>query len=89
MCFDAFIQTHFSQYYIYKLYMLPNPGTGDILFQLMAKDKQLKRRATRPNTTPSPTRNMDSSSLIGQTMKVQQWLNEKTLKTLQVSKFIQ
>ena len=69
--------------------MLPNPETGDILFQLMAKDKQLKRRATRPNTTPSPTRNMDSSSLIGQTMKVQQWLNEKTLKTLQVSKFIQ
>ena len=89
MCFDAFIQTNFSQHILISYILLPNPETGDILFQLMAKDKQLKRRATRPNTTPSPTRNMDSSSLIGQTMKVQQWLNEKTLKTLQVSKFIQ
>lgn len=30
---------------------------------------------------------MDSHSLIGQTMKVQDWLNEKTVKGLQVNIF--
>ena len=44
----------------------------------------MKRKVKRPSTTPSLTRNMDSQSLIGHTMKVQQWLNDKTLKTLQV-----
>lgn len=57
---------------------------GHITTTLMSRDNQMKRRVKRPSTTPSPTRNMDSQSLIGQTMKVQQWLNEKTLKTLQI-----
>ena len=65
----------------------PCPYTVILLFQLMSKDSQMKRRIKRPNTTPSPSRNMDSQSLIGQTMKVQQWLNEKTMKTLQVGDF--
>ena len=50
-----------------------------------------RRRVPRPNTTPNPSRsqssqsrNMDSSSLIGHTMRMQDWLNEKTVKTLQV-----
>ncbi|XP_052810911.1 protein FAM228B-like isoform X7 [Mya arenaria] len=53
----------------------------------MMTSKNSRRRITRPNTTPSPvrnhSRNMDSKSLIGQTMKVQQWLSDKTVKTLQ------
>lgn len=50
---------------------------------MMSRDKTMSRRRVRPNTTPSPSRNMDSNSLIGQTMKVQHWLNERTVKTLQ------
>ncbi|XP_052810907.1 protein FAM228B-like isoform X3 [Mya arenaria] len=54
----------------------------------MMTSKNSRRRITRPNTTPSPvrnhSRNMDSKSLIGQTMKVQQWLSDKTVKTLQI-----
>lgn len=55
---------------------------------MMSKDRSAKRRRMpRPNTTPSPSRsssrNMDTNCLIGQTMKVQHWLNEKTVKTLQ------
>ncbi|XP_052241954.1 protein FAM228B-like isoform X5 [Dreissena polymorpha] len=54
---------------------------------MKSKRRSANRRINRPNTTPSParslSRNMDSQSLIGQTMKVQDWLNEKTVKTLQ------
>lgn len=48
---------------------------------MISRDKSKRRQ--RPNTTPSPSRNMDSSSLIGQTMKVQHWLNDRTVKALQ------
>ncbi|XP_052241951.1 protein FAM228B-like isoform X2 [Dreissena polymorpha] len=55
---------------------------------MKSKRRSANRRINRPNTTPSParslSRNMDSQSLIGQTMKVQDWLNEKTVKTLQI-----
>lgn len=55
--------------------------------QIVSKQTSARRRLPRPNTTPSPSRslsrNMDTNSLIGQTMRVQHWLNEKTVKTLQ------
>ncbi|XP_060597955.1 protein FAM228B-like isoform X8 [Ruditapes philippinarum] len=55
--------------------------------QNVSKQTSARRRLPRPNTTPSPSRslsrNMDTNSLIGQTMRVQHWLNEKTVKTLQ------
>jgi hypothetical protein len=47
-----------------------------------------RRRSKRPYSTPAsskPVSGMDSKSLIGQTLKVQDWLNEKTVKNLQVS----
>ena len=47
-----------------------------------------RRRSKRPYSTPAsskPGSGMDSKSLIGQTLKVQDWLNEKTVKNLQVS----
>lgn len=63
-----------------------------ILPKMLSKEKSASRRSRpRPNTTPTPSRsssrqsrNMDTNCLIGQTMKVQDWLNDKTLKTLQV-----
>jgi hypothetical protein len=59
-----------------------------INLQNVSKQTSARRRLPRPNTTPSPSRslsrNMDTNSLIGQTMRVQHWLNEKTVKTLQV-----
>jgi len=47
-----------------------------------------RRRSKRPYSTPAgskPGSGMDSKSLIGQTLKVQDWLNEKTVKNLQAS----
>ncbi|KAL5009521.1 hypothetical protein ScPMuIL_011826 [Solemya velum] len=50
--------------------------------------RNVSRRSTRPATVPGSQsqRNvkMDSKSLIGQTMKIQDWLNEKTIKGVQV-----
>lgn len=47
---------------------------------------QRRRSSKRPYSTPAgakPGTGMDSKSLIGQTLKVQDWLNEKTVKSLQ------
>ncbi|XP_076079721.1 protein FAM228B-like isoform X4 [Mytilus galloprovincialis] len=49
---------------------------------------QRRRSSKRPYSTPAgakPGTGMDSKSLIGQTLKVQDWLNEKTVKSLQSS----
>lgn len=59
-----------------------------IMTMMMSREgSSRRRRMPRPNTTPSPSRsvsrNMDTNSLIGKTMEVQHWLNEKTIKTLQ------
>ncbi|KAL3881119.1 hypothetical protein ACJMK2_027580 [Sinanodonta woodiana] len=43
-----------------------------------------KRKNKRPQTSPILRGNMDAQSLIGQTMKVQDWLNEKTIRSVQV-----
>ncbi|KAK3608393.1 hypothetical protein CHS0354_035390 [Potamilus streckersoni] len=42
-----------------------------------------KRKSKRPQTSPLLRGNMDAQSLIGQTMKVQNWLNEKTIRSVQ------
>ncbi|KAK3097477.1 hypothetical protein FSP39_009971 [Pinctada imbricata] len=53
---------------------------------LMHKSDICRRKGYRPMSTPSPSKHphtMDSQSLIGQTLRVQDWLNEKTVKGLQ------
>lgn len=54
---------------------------------MMDKSAMQRRRSKRPYSTPAgckPGNGMDSKSLIGQTLKVQDWLNEKTVKSLQL-----
>ena len=53
---------------------------------MMNRSAMQRRRSKRPYSTPAsskPGSGMDSKSLIGQTLKVQDWLNEKTVKNLQ------
>jgi len=49
----------------------------------MCKSEARPRKQKQKLASPSDTA-MDSQSLIGQTMKVQDWLNDKTVKGLQV-----
>ncbi|XP_053397290.1 protein FAM228B-like isoform X3 [Mercenaria mercenaria] len=80
-----------GQVHVHDNVMIESLGVDDndkIRTLMMSKQNSARRRRMpRPNTTPTPSRsssrNMDTSSLIGQTMRVQHWLNDKTVKTLQ------
>lgn len=52
--------------------------------QKMNKSDVYRKRARRPMSTSVIQSKVDSKSLIGQTLRVQDWLNEKTVKGLQV-----
>ncbi|XP_045196887.1 protein FAM228B-like isoform X4 [Mercenaria mercenaria] len=81
-----------GQVHVHDNVMIESLGVDDndkIRTLMMSKQNSARRRRMpRPNTTPTPSRsssrNMDTSSLIGQTMRVQHWLNDKTVKTLQI-----
>lgn len=49
----------------------------------MNKSDVYRKRARRPMSTSVIQSKVDSKSLIGQTLRVQDWLNEKTVKGLQ------
>lgn len=57
---------------------------GFFLIQKMNKSDVYRKRARRPMSTSVIQSKVDSKSLIGQTLRVQDWLNEKTVKGLQV-----
>lgn len=50
----------------------------------MNKTDVYRKRARRPMSTSVIQSKVDSKSLIGQTLRVQDWLNEKTVKGLQI-----
>lgn len=50
----------------------------------MNKSDVYRKRARRPMSTSVIQSKVDSKSLIGQTLRVQDWLNEKTVKGLQI-----
>lgn len=52
--------------------------------QKMNKSDVYRKRTRRPMSTSVIQSKVDSKSLIGQTLRVQDWLNEKTVKGLQV-----
>lgn len=57
---------------------------GFFFKQKMNKSDVYRKRTRRPMSTSVIQSKVDSKSLIGQTLRVQDWLNEKTVKGLQV-----
>ena len=58
------------------------------LSQKMNKSEVYRKRTRRPMSTSVVQSKVDSKSLIGQTLRVQDWLNEKTVRGLQVGRIL-